>query len=645
MRAESERAFQEGGEIRPPDKPALKSFEEMKGRSRRRIVGTKGSVSRVMLPSGEMGFVNAEGKIVEGASAATQTPMAKWELNRLAKEVDRDELEMLAQQRSLEAGGEGGRIEVYAGGAMEWVPNGPGGIPQPTTGDVFFDPIAEEQRKMQSDVNMKQLMQSMISQGLVKKPSAADLRLLRGGEKKFARGGVVKKYQVGGLAQANLDDDEDEIFDPASVTGVDEMIASAMPDPAPDLRKMATMTRDTALQQLRAGQNEFQQRQAKQQKRAEQDRWFALAQGMLAPTQTGGFGENIGMAAGALREQSAQQTLIEEKQAATQQKFAEREAEIAGDYYDALENLSGFKQTSRARVVGTKTVMHPEDRINVDAGKMHEADARRVVASIVMMPDGSTVNRIERDRYGEALIEMDPRKDPGQAAAIEHAKLLGREMGKSQFDIARTGLRAMPTINRMQEAYTLLGTLSEDTSGLMEAMRRVATFAGITEVIDENTTLSRIHRLFGDKVLDDLHLLTGTKTDFEYKKMEELNASLGKDVESNLGIIDDQMTRLYEMVDKGEHAAQSLSEGPGIEERDFMLEQYTRWRKKQAEAAMEYDAATRTAPPSKEDALIQNIQNAGGNKAEIDFHIGAFEEFYDLSEETRLALRELGADI
>ena len=405
------------------------------------------------------------------------------------------------------------------------------------------------------------------------------------------------------------------------------------------------MTRDTALQQLRAGQGEFQQRQARQQKRAEQDRWFALAQGMLAPTQTGGFGENIGMAAGALQKQSAQQALIEEKQAATQERFAEREADIASDYYDALENLSGFKNTSRARVVGTRTVLHPEDRIAVDAGEMDEVDGRRVIASIVMMPDGSTVNRIERDRHGEALIEMDPRKDPDQAAAIEHAKLLGREVGKTQFERARMGLQAMPTINRMQEAYSLLGTLREDTSGLTEALRRVATFAGITEVIDDNTTLSRIHRLFGDKVLADLHLLTGTKTDFEYKKMEELNAGLGKDVDSNLGIIDDQMTRLYEMVDKGEHAAQSISEGPGMKERAYLLEEYTRWRKKQAEAAMEYDKGTRLAPTSKEEALIRNIRSVSGNKDEINAQIEMFEEFYDLTDEVRLQLRELGADI
>ena len=107
------------------------------------------------------------------------------------KETDPKDLEAEANQRSLMAGEEGGRIEVYAGGAMEWVPNGPGGVPQPTTGDVFYDPIAEEQREMESDANMKQLIQRMIAQGVVHKPD----------QKKYARGGTVRNFQEGGLVE------------------------------------------------------------------------------------------------------------------------------------------------------------------------------------------------------------------------------------------------------------------------------------------------------------------------------------------------------------------------------------------------------------------------------------------------------------
>ncbi len=626
MRAEVEQAYEEGGDIQQT--------------SRRRIVGSIGAVSKVILPSGEISYVNTGGREVN------QQPMAKWELKRLAKEVKPDELEALASERSLAAGGEGGRIEVYAGGAMEWVPNGPGGVPQPTTGDVFFDPIAEEQRKLQGDTNMKQLMRRMISEGLVHKPSssaATRLRLMRG-QKKFARGGAVKKFQAGGLAAATLDEEE-EVFEPAAMTGIDEILASVTPDPKPDLYKMARMTKETALQQLRAGQSEFQERKAKQNKRAEQDRWLAMAQAMLSPTKTGAFGENIGMAAGALRQQSAQQTEVEALHAAEEQRFAEREAEIAGDYFDALGNLEGFKNNSRARVVGSKTVIDPAQADAVASGEMKEEDADRVWANAIMQPDGKVQTSIALDRSGKPYRVVEPKKDPQQAAAQRAAETGAAASVTQQYVHARQGLQAIPMVRRYQRAYALLSTLKEDTSGLTEAMRRVAQFAGISEVIDDNTTLARLHGMFGKQVLQDLRLLTGTKTDFEYAQVEKMNPGLGKSTEENLGLIEDQLRVLGTMVDKGEFAAQEISEGPGIENREFMLQEYLRFRQMQAEAAVEYDATTRVAPSSKLEALIEAVRENEGNLEEQTQHIQMFREYYDIPEEVALQLRSAGAGI
>jgi len=90
-------------------------------------------------------------------------------------------------------------------------------------------------------------------------------------------------------------------FDPSSVTGTEEIIAEVQPDPIAELRKMATMTKDDAMARLRESRDTLAKRRTKQERGAEQDRWLALAQGMLAPTKTGAFGENVGMAAGNLR--------------------------------------------------------------------------------------------------------------------------------------------------------------------------------------------------------------------------------------------------------------------------------------------------------------------------------------------------------
>jgi len=200
-------------------------------------------------------------------------------------------------------------------------------------------------------------------------------------------------------------------------------------------------------------------------------------------------------------------------------------------------------------------------------------------------------------------------------------------------------------MTRLQKAYGLLQTLKEDTSGLNEQIRTVAQWAGISEVIDDNTTLATIHSMFGRKVLDDLRLLTGSKTDFEYVQIEKQNAGLKKSVPENLMILDENMRMLNELIDKGEFAAQNLAAGPGTGEKEFWLKNYTRYRQSQAEAAMEYDEVTRQAPPSKLESLVKMYQESEGNPEEQKYLIKAFREYYDIPDEVALKLREMGAAI
>lgn len=462
------------------------------------------------------------------------------------------------------------------------------------------------------------------------------------------RAEAERTYQVGGLAAVTLDEDEEEGFDPsqgAVPVGVDEILASVTPSPKPDLYKMAAMTKDTALEQLRAAQGEFQGRKAEQSKRAEQDRWLALAQAMLSPTKTGAFGENIGMAAGALRAQSAQQAEVEALHAAEEQRFAEREHEIASDYFDALGNLEGFKNSSRARVVGSKTVVDPAQAGAVASGEMKEEDADRVWANAIMEPSGNVVTSIAKDQDGNPYRVVEPKKDPQQAAAQKAAETGAAAAVTAQFKAAQGGLEVLPMVRRYQRAYQMLSELKEDTSGLTEAMRRVAQFAGISEVIDDNTTLATLHSMFGRSVLQDLRLLTGSKTDFEYTQIEKMNAGLKKSTAENLAIIDEQLRVLNQKITKGEFAAQEITEGPGIENREYMLDQYLRYRKEQAEAAIQYDRESRAAPSGQVERLIKTMQDNEGNLEEQKFLIESFREFYDIDEDVALQLREFGAPI
>ena len=272
------------------------------------------------------------------------------------------------------------------------------------------------------------------------------------------------------------DPDEDEFvdFDPSDVTGTDEIIEAVTPDPLAELRQMATMTKDDAMARLRESRDNLAARRTKQEQGAQTDRWLALAQGMLAPTRTGAFGENVGMAAEGLRGANAQSFQQEEILQAAEEDLMDREYQIAGDYFDSLANLEGFKNNSRARVVGTRIVIDPRQAAAVQDGSMLEADARRVIASIVMLPTGETVNRIETadgvpfEQGGSPLLVVDPKLSPTQAAAQTAATVTAGEAVKTQFDVAKLGMNAIPMVTRLQRSYNLLSSLREDTSGLNE---------------------------------------------------------------------------------------------------------------------------------------------------------------------------------
>ena len=315
-----------------------------------------------------------------------------------------------------------------------------------------------------------------------------------------------------------------------------------------------------------------------------------------------------------------------------------------------IERLKGdrvatFKQTGRARVVGTTIVTDPADQAKVDAGLMLESEARRRYVSTIMLPNGETISRVEEDADGNAFSVVDPRKVPSQAAAQTTATSTAAAASKDNFLVAKRGMDAIPMVTRLQRAYSTLQNLTNDTSGLSEKMREVAQWAGISEVIDDNVDLAKLQKMFGAQILQDLRLLTGSKTDFEYMKVEGQNARLGASVEENLGILDEHMFMLNELVDKGEFAAQNISQGPGTGEKNFMLQQYLRHRRSQADAALEYDAVTRKAPATKVDELIKLHRRSDGNAEEQQFLIDSFTEFYDIPDDAKLKLRKQGANL
>ena len=122
---------------------------------------------------------------------------------------------------------------------------------------------------------------------------------------------------------------------------------------------MIMKRREDALERLRTGQEAIAERRAQRQKEDEQAKWFALAQGMLAPTKTGGFGESLGATAGLLRQEQEMSRQGMGDIVAEEQVLAKQEADVEEDYIDQLQAQARIEKTpnlgefSRPRPIGT----------------------------------------------------------------------------------------------------------------------------------------------------------------------------------------------------------------------------------------------------------------------------------------------------
>ena len=171
------------------------------------------------------------------------------------------------------------------------------------------------------------------------------------------RSEVEQAFQEGG-----------EAYGPPALT-VDQIVKrSTDPGPGQSLQQMIIRNRDDALKRLRAGQDAIKARRAQQQERDQQAKWLAFGQAMLSPTQTGAFGENVGMAAGAMRGEVELARQHEGERIAEEQAFGEQEAQIRRDYLDdelrraQIEKQGRLGEYASRRPVGTAQLLeHPEN--------------------------------------------------------------------------------------------------------------------------------------------------------------------------------------------------------------------------------------------------------------------------------------------
>jgi len=433
------------------------------------------------------------------------------------------------------------------------------------------------------------------------------------------------------------------------------------PTPGQSLQSMIMEHRDQALERLRAGQTAMQERHVQQRKDAEQAKWFSLAQGMLAPTKTGGFGESLGATAGLMRQEASLRQQQEQSMAEEAMAYQEQEQEIGTG---AIEQLTDVEEAaaragtaSRPRVAGQTKIYNEEDLAAFRAGEENPAtgekwkreDMRINWVNAKLMPDGSTQYEIAGAPGAEPFQVVDAKSDPNLAALLAAATKSGTMGTEGIIMDARAGLDVMENVRGYQKASILLRNLVNDPSGLREKVRTFANFVGLSEeLVPDHTPLARLQGLFGERVLQQLGRLTGTKSNFEYKKVEANNANLGQNVDDNMGLIMDSLASLQRVIDVGEIAAGQLTGIPGINQ-DYMLGRYSRFRDEQKQLQLSQEKDSRVPVPGASEILLQQIQDLGpaATKEQHDEIMKVFTETkgWDIPDETKVELRKLGVGI
>jgi len=570
-----------------------------------------------------------------------------------------------------------GRVETYADGSMEWVPEG-----LPTTGEVFFDPNIEPEERFTPQGAVPQrrahdeMMEKMRSlreseptggralqmaqmrdflgipegQGVTISDSSSSgeyeeqMRLQRAqmdafrqargfqegglaavtgvGEPKmkededqplvpkpgniisralgrirkafgFAEGGLVKyaAYAQGGpvrfaegggaLAAATLGVDPDEEDDP-SILGLTEVpgalaaVAGQTPARLPtQSTRRVKMTDSAAMERMNTARQRLVDRLAKTEA-DKSSQWLAMAQGMLAPTQTGGFGESLGKAAGLVN--------------AVRSEKRKRLTAIENDLLDAEVKQQTLSLAGRPRLGVGKTVYHPDD---VAARPNDSKSWRQIAMQMIVHSDGSSENIFSGLEDGR-LLEVVSKTNPTTVRdAKEALEIAGAKAKLDAKDISQ-GLEATLAQRRLRKARDLFETYT--TSGLKDDLAAIGQYIGVK--IADNETLPRIRNLIGKEILGQLRDLTGTKTDFEYKKIESLNASTKIGTEANLGIIDEMLGRYERVINIGERAAIAHAEDPDT---DLQVRRYREYREE--EKARQAQA---TRPQAKRPTAVMN---------------------------------------
>lgn len=325
-------------------------------------------------------------------------------------------------------------------------------------------------------------------------------------------GGTVKGYQQAGLVE---DDDELDI--------AEEIVErTTHPRSGQTMTQLILQSKQDAMDRLKAAQDRLTQRRAAQQQRAEQDRWFALAQGMLAPTRTGGFGEALGSTAGLMRQQ--QQMAAEQEAALAQEEAtlgaAESEAEA-----QMIDQLLEQQKTMAAGGAdpyhgSIQTMEHPDD--------VNKPLAQRRLVFGVLRKDTGQMEMIVNPATGQAFQAAD-KLDPARAAAIMSAAESAKADTKRSKAFIETAYASQTFLNDSRRAIEILMQVDPDkitTSGIQALKTRVGNLLGIS--FGDTEDLTELQMIIAQDYVNKLTGLKGSSSDRDVIEMKAISAGIGQ---------------------------------------------------------------------------------------------------------------------
>ncbi len=404
------------------------------------------------------------------------------------------------------------------------------------------------------------------------------------------RGEQVATQDDGGLAQAIVGDlttyDNSDDLDP--FMGAPGALEAAAPGrrpahlPTQSARRGQTMTNDAAIGRL----NEARRRLTDRRDKIEQDKtdqWLALAQGMLAPTKTGSFGESLGVSAGLISEARSDKR--------------EQLTDIERDLLDAEVKSQQLTLAGRPRLGSSDDVYHPDD---VAEFPENPEKWRIIQKQTIVHSDGMTEHIFTGTDTGELLQVVSP-NNPITVREKADAQVAGtQESRRAQHDIDQ-GLIATIATSKLRDARAIFASIQ--TGGLKSGIARIGEYLNIRIANDADFRV--IRRLIGDEVLTQLSRLTGTKTDFEYRKIESLNASPEASQEANLRILDEMLGRYDRIIDIGERAA--LASAVNVDD-DLSVLRYREFRVEDEERKeLELHPRVKIAPALHTDRLVEQF--------------------------------------